>query len=418
MTKTIKPKTKPQARTSTRTANQEYADAQLRRQIFLLHYSDGLFRRANAALAATERALAGAIHYNLRGSKGLRTPHQWAALNEALQDITADRVSAWNDVEKLLSLELLSLARQEVIAQDLMIHAVAPVIFSTQKDMPKEWAELILKQRPFQGATFEQWVKKLKEDDIRRITTTITSQMLQGADLTQITNAVIGTAESLGINGATQSARNELERITRTAVMAVSNFARRDYIINNADVITGEKFVATLDSRTTVQCASLDGKIYKVGEGPIPPLHFCCRSVRVPYLGDELFGTRPADPTTEQSLVEEFVADNGVNTTAKTREDLPWGWKTKFDRFARERVRALAGPIPVTTSYQDWLRSQSAQFQDYVLGKTKARLFRDGRLSLDKFIGANGGELTLKELARLERDAFKAAGLDPDKYLK
>jgi hypothetical protein len=55
-------------------------------------------------------------------------------------------------------------------------------------------------------------------------------------------------------------------------------------------------------------------------------------------------------------------------------------------------------------------------FQEDVLGVTKAKLFRDGKLPLDRFVDRNGNELTLKDLAKKHADAFVAAGLDPTKY--
>jgi hypothetical protein len=69
--------------------------------------------------------------------------------------------------------------------------------------------------------------------------------------------------------------------------------------------------------------------------------------------------------------------------------------------------------VPAATSYQEWLKRQSKEFQEDVLGKTKARLFRDGKLPLDKFVNRLGDELTLAELAGMHSAAFKAAGLDP-----
>jgi hypothetical protein len=55
-------------------------------------------------------------------------------------------------------------------------------------------------------------------------------------------------------------------------------------------------------------------------------------------------------------------------------------------------------------------------FQNDTLGITKAKLFREGGLNLDKFVNRNGDELTLAQLAEREAAAFRAAGLDPDKY--
>jgi hypothetical protein len=73
--------------------------------------------------------------------------------------------------------------------------------------------------------------------------------------------------------------------------------------------------------------------------------------------------------------------------------------------------------VPAKTTYQQWLRTQPVAFQNEVLGVKKARLYRQGGLTLDKFVTPQGREYTLTELARRERDAFTAAGLDPEDFL-
>jgi hypothetical protein len=70
--------------------------------------------------------------------------------------------------------------------------------------------------------------------------------------------------------------------------------------------------------------------------------------------------------------------------------------------------------VPATSTYQTWLKGQTDAFQNEVLGKTKAELFRNGGLKLDQFVDLNSGrEFTLSELAAAHADAFRAAGLDP-----
>ena len=49
-------------------------------------------------------------------------------------------------------------------------------------------------------------------------------------------------------------------------------------------------------------------------------------------------------------------------------------------------------------NYNTWLKGQSKIFQIDVLGKTKADLFREGGLSVDKFVNNTGQTLTLDQL--------------------
>lgn len=58
-----------------------------------------------------------------------------------------------------------------------------------------------------------------------------------------------------------------------------------------------QKFLATLDTRTSETCRSMDGKVFKSSEVQVgvnaPPLHCRCRSVMVPYF-DDMKGERAA----------------------------------------------------------------------------------------------------------------------------
>ena len=62
-------------------------------------------------------------------------------------------------------------------------------------------------------------------------------------------------------------------------------------------------------------------------------------------------------------------------------------------------------------TYQDWLKKQTVERQDDILGKTKGQLFRKGGLTLDRFIDRNGRELNLAELRAKNAAAFAKAGL-------
>lgn len=57
-------------------------------------------------------------------------------------------------------------------------------------------------------------------------------------------------------------------------------------------------------------------------------------------------------------------------------------------------------------SYSDWLKRQPEAVQNDILGATKAQLFRDGKLTLDRFVDSKGRVLTLEELKRRDGAAF------------
>jgi predicted ABC-type ATPase len=134
-----------------------------------------------------------------------------------------------------------------------------------------------------------------------------------------------------------------------------------------------EAWVATLDSSTCEECGALDGEIYDEGEGDEPPIHYNCRCIRVAIIDGGLIGDRPATSVTED-ILDGLVGDE-----------------------RRAMVEELTGQVPATTTYQDWLADQSAEFQDEVLGPTRGAMFRDG-MTIGDFVDANGDAMTIDEL--------------------
>lgn len=75
-------------------------------------------------------------------------------------------------------------------------------------------------------------------------------------------------------------------------------------------------------------------------------------------------------------------------------------------------TRASAdGQVDANLSYGEWLRRQSAETQDEVLGPTRGRLLREGKLTMDAFYNDKGRYLTLDELRARNAAAFARAGL-------
>lgn len=71
--------------------------------------------------------------------------------------------------------------------------------------------------------------------------------------------------------------------------------------------------------------------------------------------------------------------------------------------------------VAADLTYYEWLKTQPASFQDEAMGPVRAKLFRDGGISAERFaelsIGKNFEPLTLDEMRALEPVAFERAGL-------
>ena len=67
------------------------------------------------------------------------------------------------------------------------------------------------------------------------------------------------------------------------------------------------------------------------------------------------------------------------------------------------------GQVPSDLTYDQWLRRQPREFVEGVLGRTRARLYLDGNLSVTRFVDRSGDQYTLAELRRRDPDAFRLA---------
>jgi hypothetical protein len=206
------------------------------------------------------------------------------------------------------------------------------------------------------------------------------------------------------MQGAFRTTANQVDAVSRTLTTSVSSRARQETHAKN-DIIKQEEFIAVLDSNTTLECASNDGLIFAKGRGPIPILHFGCRSIRIGVLASAMLQDMPLTPRTEKELIQDYARENNLGNIT-TRAELPHGYKGDFDRWAPQRVSGMIGPPAPSVSYDSWLRTQSRDFQVDTLGPTRAALFRNNDIKLNSFVNRSGDALTLEELRKRSPEIF------------
>ncbi len=395
-----------------KTFNQELFDALVRHQIGLLNFSGGVRNKIWKLLDATEADMKRQILAARRA--GLDTPAGVAATQALIKKLRESRLPGWKGARKEWFTDMRVLALTEADFLDhAMITAFRAVELGSRLPDP-EVLRRIVSSKPFMGKTLKGWADDIQRADIRRIEDQIKIGLTQNETLPQIAKRVVGSAKLNGRDGVTQITRRNAEAITRTVTNGISAEARAEYLEANKDLAPQKLFTATLDSRTTPICRRFDGQLFDIDDpaAPVFPLHFGERSLWTPVVDGVVIGERPTRDFTEQSLLREFSEEQGFKAPKK-RKDLPRGTKGAFDKFSRKRMRELTGRAPAKQTYQQWLRTQAAANQDDILGATKGKLFRDGGLTLDKFVTRDGREITLAELAVSDAKAFNAAGLDP-----
>lgn len=373
------------------TSNEDIRDRFLQRQIRVLRTSAGLSRQMIATLDAAERDLREVIDRRTSTMVGDRIRFSVARtrrlqrLREAIRDLQRN---VWKDIRRDARQSITTIGAMEFGAAAIAIESSLPVIV----DLTLPTLDVIraaITSKPFQGKVLNRWLAESETGDLGRIMDSVRIGLVQGDSSTEIVRRVVGTSALRNRDGTRQITRRGLQGIAQTAVSFITNEARDELFLANTDILPEKVFTATLDSRTTAICRSLDGRVFRVAQRDAPalPLHFNERSLYVPAVNGRRIGSRPATGASQRLL-------EGLR-----------------GRERRAAVERLTGQVPAETTYTEFLRRSTVDFQNEALGVTKARLFRRGGLSLDRFVNEAGRELTVRELIQLQPEAFRRAGL-------
>lgn len=233
-----------------------------------------------------------------------------------------------------------------------------------------------INSRPLQGRLLKDWVADLDRARKSRLAAAIRMAAIESQTTQQLINRIRGTRANNYTDGILNISRNGAEAMARTAIQHVVNVSRELTYTENEEVIEEIQMVATLDGRTTPYCRAIDGKRFPKNKGPRPPFHIRCRTTTVPVL----------------------VSWESLGIEAEELEG--------------ETRASMNGQVPAAMNYDEWLRTQTPEFQDDVLGPSKAELFRGG-LKLDRFVDLKTGRtFTLADLRALEPDLWESTFRD------
>lgn len=302
--------------------------------------------------------------------RGIATTRRVEQMIEGLRSITG----RFRDINNRVQGELFELIDDEVKWQ---IGAIREEIdFDLDFVVPAaETVRQTVISRPFDGHTLEKWFDNLTDATQRRLGQAVQRGVVEGLNTEQIVRTVRGTRALAYTDGILNITKAQTEAVVRSAIQHATNQARQAMFEANDDLLNGVQWVATLDSRTCLQCSPLDGKVFPVGEGARPPIHVNCRCTVVSVLKswDEL----------------------GIDA-----DELEPGMRASID-----------GQVPETINYAEWLRTQPRSVVEEALGVQKAKLFLDGDLELTSFVTNRRKELTLDQIRQREKSAFIRAGL-------
>tara|TARA_R100000152_G_C6777901_1_gene208110 strand:- start:1046 stop:3196 length:2151 start_codon:yes stop_codon:yes gene_type:complete len=253
------------------------------------------------------------------------------------------------------------------------------------------------------GDTVEKAFRGIANTSAQKFRLVVQDGLLTGLSTDKIARQIIGrqggmnfaagqkiSARAMALAGGekgTRLANHQIMSLVRTSVNQVSNTASQETYKANSAITKKYRYVATLDSRTTLLCASKDGKLFDYEEGPMPPLHFNCRSTTVPVID-----------------WDGLEKDYGIVAP------------DKIEGVGQAKRASKDGPVPANEKYGDWLYSKRVKEGSKVLpgseqidalGYDKAVYFnrlaaryKDPNKAIVSLVREDGTEKTLADLRR------------------
>lgn len=282
---------------------------------------------------------------------------------------------AFTDAHKITESTLARLGKQQADEAVLHLRAIigagnAGAVEVVKITLPQLRA--IIREDPIEGALLKDWFRHQSRqtvfrvrrelqlgltnaetvgDMVRRVRGRFAGyQMIDGERVPRYTGGVLGTTT------------REAEAIVRTAANHVSNSAALDVYRANADVVSKVEWTSALDGRTCPECGAMDGESWALDDPALrrPPLHPNDRCIMVPVMDWKALGMEPP----------------------------PEGTRASMD-----------GQVPSDVRYEQWLKGQPMTVQAEVLGPARAKLFREGRISLRDLVRTDGSRVRLTDLA-------------------
>ena len=257
-----------------------------------------------------------------------------------------------------------------------------------KKELPKKKVDEILDYHPVDGKSISQWFHAMQTKDLERITQAVQRATVEGLSASNAIKAIRGTKENDYKDGVLEASKQSAAMTARTIVNGIAANAMLETCAENAEVIDGVKFLATLDAKTCPFCGAYDGTVWKPNEldkVKRPPLHPNCRCVVIPYVDVKgLEGQRPAANADFDRLAEE-----AYNKTAREK-----GWERRYadlsrstrlryyydaqKRFEKETGKPAYSRVSGDLTFKDYFEKQPEEFKRSWLGPKRYELYSRG----------------------------------------
>lgn len=336
-------------------------DLSIENQVRLLRFTANEQQRVLAIMTQLQKDLRLKLMGDLTDFGRART-------NKLLREATAVIEDGYKAVQ--IELDFEGLAKQQAGVAANSFKAIG-----LTASLPSETAlKALVNGSLIEGAPSAAWWSKQSDDTAFKFSAQVRQGIAGGETVQQIVRRIVGSPR-LGTPGIMETSRRGASALVHTSIQQVSNDARLATFKANDDIVKGVMQLSTLDSHTTKICIAYSGASWDLEGNPIDgnelpfnggtPRHFNCRSVLTP--------------------ITRTYKELGINIP-----EAPPGTRASD-----------LGQVPATTTFESFLERHDAEYMDNLLGPGRAKLYRDGKITLTQLVDGQGRPLTLKQLEAL-----------------
>jgi len=349
-------------------ANDALVDLFMERAVDLLRLEAGTRDKVIGLLDQLESDIVTAIA-KIDPTGTAQARYQQLRLAKLRDSVNSAIRATYRDASVLMGSEIRDVADNEATWTGHAINAATRADFA-DVGLTRTLLNTLVSDVLIQGAPSSEWWGRQAQGLSNRFADEMRRGMLLGETNSELVDRIRGTSDTTGLMDVS---RDSATRLVRASVQTAANAAREATYEQNTDLITALQWHATLDTRTSIWCITRDGHQYDpVSHEPKdegPPwlegpgaLHWGCRSTSIPIL--------------------KSWSDLGIDAA-----DVPRTTRASMDGQVSEKI-----------SFEEWLRKQTQQRQDTVLGVGIADLWRNDKISFRDLLDQNGRPLTTQEL--------------------
>lgn len=338
------------------TINNLLADKLRKRQFYLLRHQASFRAEIDRYLDKLGKAVAANI-ISIGPSEPAREYYRRQRVEQLIEVVSGTVSDAYKGIHGVSLKEMSGLAQVEAL---YLMTAVNELLDRNLQNIALSAGEAtsLVNRSLISGAVLGDWWDDQSRTFQDRFAQEMRMGILGGETENDLIHRVRGSA-ALGFqDGLMEMSRRKAKILIRGASSAVTRDTRIKSVLDNPTVFQGIQQVSVLDGRTSPTCISYAGKAWELpGYKPVghslpynggTPRHPNCRSTEIPVIREE-FGGEPAD-------------DIG---------------------------------------FDDFIATQPASTLDELLGKGRAQLYREKKITLSDLVDQNGRPLTLAQLREI-----------------